>query len=247
MLFSIFEIINFLVIFIVVGVLIYYFWRSHKEKPLEPSSWKDSVASGRITRELIREEKDCRDKIRFFNWWLQIQRIERENVIGDFAELGVYKGHSARIIHLMAPDRKFHLFDTFEGFPEADLRTESCKAATYTPQHFGDTSMAKAKINIGGNENIIFHPGYFPDTAKHHRATNFAFVNMDADLYKPTRAGLEFFYPRLSPGGVIIIHDYNPLWPGIEKAVDEFVKGIPESPVLVPDLEGTILIIRNSF
>jgi O-methyltransferase len=45
----------------------------------------------------------------------------------------------------------------------------------------------------------------------------YALVNLDADLYNPTKAGLEYFYPHLSPGGVIFIHDYNHKWEGLMK------------------------------
>ena len=58
-------------------------------------------------------------------------------------------------------------------------------------------------------------------------------------------AALEFFYPRLSPGGIIFIHDYNHKWEGVERAVDEFIRKIPETLVLVPDLDGSCMIIRN--
>jgi O-methyltransferase len=70
-------------------------------------------------------------------------------------------------------------------------------------------------------------------------------VNLDADLYQPTKAALEFFYSRLSPGGVIFIHDHNYKWEGIKKAVDEFATNIPENPVFVPDIDSTCMIIRD--
>jgi O-methyltransferase len=98
---------------------------------------------------------------------------------------------------------------------------------------------------MSGNENILLHPGYFPETAEQVRNEIFALVNLDADLYRPTRAALDFFYPRLSPGGIIFIHDYNYKWEGIKKAVDEFAQKIPEALILVPDIDGTCMIMRN--
>jgi hypothetical protein len=50
-------------------------------------------------------------------------------------------------------------------------------------------------------ENLIFRKGYFPETAAPDEAERFAFVSIDPDLYKPTYAGLEFFYPRMQGGG----------------------------------------------
>jgi len=67
---------------------------------------------------------------------------------------------------------------------------------------------------------------------------------MDADLHNPTRAGLEFFYPRLSEGGIILIHDYNSDWPKLVDAVDVFCAGVNSRPVPVPDADSTVMIIK---
>ena len=49
----------------------------------------------------------------------------------------------------------------------------------------------------------------------------YAFVSIDADLYAPTAAALPLFWDRLSPGGVIMVHDYNSTqFPGVGKAVN---------------------------
>jgi O-methyltransferase len=145
----------------------------------------------------------------------------------------------------MDPAKPFHLFDTFSGFPPGDLRGETGEAATYTPNNFADTNVNRVIEKIAGNGNIIIHQGYFPDTAAPVSNEIFSLVNLDADLYQPTSAALEFFYPRLAPGGIIFIHDYNNKWQGIIRAVDEFLARIPESLILVPDLDGTCMIVRN--
>ncbi len=242
---SVFQIINFSIIILVFVFLIRYAWGMMFEEGYFPEGWVQAKKSGRISKELIKVQKNYADKVRFFNWWFQVERIRQQGVQGDFAELGVYKGESAHILHRMDTSRKFHLFDTFEGFKEKDLEAETGEAATYSTKNFADTNIEKVKKFIGGNENVIFHQGYFPDTCRGLEETRFALVNMDADLYNPTRAGLEFFYPRLAPGGVIIVHDYNGKWEGILKAVDEFAAGIPEVPALIPDLEGSIMILRS--
>ena len=141
--------------------------------------------------------------------------------------------------------RVFHLFDTFEGFRKTDLEAEHGEASSYSTRSFADTHIPMVLRRIRGNENIRIHKGYFPDTAGEVSQDQFALVHIDADLHNPTRAALEFFYPRLSPGGVIFIHDYNHRWEGVKKAVDEFLVTIPEALVLVPDTDSTVMIIRN--
>jgi len=212
----------------------------------EPPAWEKARKDGKINLELLKVVCNYPDKIRLYNFWIQIQRLNKENVTGDFAELGVYKGESARLIHLMDSNRIFHLFDTFEGFTLTDLKPETGEAARYSSNNFADTSISKVLKTIGGNpEKIKIHPGYFPSSTVGLQDNKFALVNMDADLYNPTKAGLEYFYPKLSPGGIIIIHDYNEKWEGLMKAVDEFSTTIPEQLVVVSDLDSSVMILKN--
>ncbi len=212
----------------------------------QPAAWNEARKEKRLSKRLLKSERFYPDKVRFYTWWFQVERLKKEKVAGDFAELGVYQGGSTRILHMMDPSRKFHLFDTFEGFTKRDLDVESGKAATYTTRNFADTSLRKVIRKIGGNDNIQVHQGYFPDSATRITEERFALVNIDADLYNPTKAGLEFFYPRMSPGGVIFVHDYNKKWPGVIKAVDEFLATIPEQPFMIPDRDGTVVVVKGA-
>jgi O-methyltransferase len=165
-------------------------------------------------------------------------------VKGVFAELGVYKGETAKILHHIDPDRDLHLFDTFTGFTQADLAGERGEAAQYTGENFSDTSLEKVRMILGESPKIHYHPGHFPATTAGLEDMAFALVSLDADLYKPTLAGLHYFYPRLSKGGVILVHDYNFRWEGIKRAVDEFCVENATTFVLLPDRDGTIVITR---
>jgi O-methyltransferase len=243
--FPIFQLINFGVILILLIFLIRYAWDLFFGSGYCPAEWAQAKKTGRIDKRLLHLQRYYPDRIRFFNWWLQVERLRREGIPGDFAELGVYKGESACVLHQMDPGRKFHLFDTFSGMPPRDLALETGEAATYTPDRFADTDVEGVLRKISGNENICIYPGYFPETADNVRDNIFALVNLDADLYQPTKAALEFFYSRLSPGGVIFIHDHNHKWEGIKKAVDEFVRNIPENAVFLPDIDSTCMIIRD--
>jgi O-methyltransferase len=216
-----------------------------KEKSYFPEQWLHMLKKKKLPETLINIEKHYNDKVRFYNFWFQIERLKKENVKGSFAELGVYKGETAKIIHAMDNSRKLHLFDTFEGFKKDDLKEETGEAATYSTKNFADTNEKKVIDYINGNNNIILHKGHFPETTKGLEDEKFALVNIDADLYNPIKDGCHFFYPRLSPGGVIIIHDYNHKWEGAVKAVNEFAKGIPENIIELPDMHGTVMIIKN--
>jgi O-methyltransferase len=241
---TIFQIVNYTLLLFLLILIIRYLWIVFIIHDDQPVQWQFEVKNGHISSKLNRLKRGYPDKVRFFNWWFQVERLNREQVPGVFVELGVYKGDSARVLHAMDPDRPFHLFDTFSGFTSQDLKMESGEAATYTPDHFADTDVQSVLKRIEGNHNIILHPGYFPDSARDFQ-DQVALVNLDADLHNPTKAGLEFFYPLLAPGGIILVHDYNHKWPGVVRAVDDFVQNIPENLFLLPDMNGTVMIIKS--
>lgn len=212
----------------------------------KPHLWDLRVKNGEVSKNLKRLERSYRDKVRFYTFWLQIEQIKKNNVEGAFAELGVYKGETANIIHEMEPKRVLHLFDTFSGFAERDLRLERTKDPKYSSETFNETSVELVKNYIQGNDNIRFHAGYFPETTAGLENERYAFVHLDADLYQPTLSGLEYFYPRLNPGGVIIVHDYNHNWPGVKQAVDEFALTAPDQPMAIADWQGSAMIVRGT-
>ncbi len=240
---EIFLFIQYFLVTLLVIYVFYYIYGMISERKTAPEIWKDAVKKRKVSYELQKAFKSYNDTERFFNFWFQIERLKKESIGGDFVELGVYKGDTAEILHLMDKSRKIHLFDTFEGFTEEDLSVEEGEAATYTRHNFADTSLEKVKKRLD-NPVYIFHKGYFPDTAKDVEKVNFALVSMDADLYNPTKSGLDFFYERLVPGGVIIVHDYNPKWPGIMKAVNDFAANIPESLIPLTDKDSSVMIIK---
>ena len=140
-----------------------------------------------------------------------------ENIPGAIAELGVYQGGSARFLARAFPKRRCILFDTFSGIP---FKGDGDKHNT---GDFGDTSLEAVKRVLSDCANVEFAPGIFPATALPFKDETFALVYLDADQYQSTLDGLNFFWPRLSPGGVIALDDYGwPNCPGVKRALEEF-------------------------
>ncbi len=222
-----------------------YFWIGIRQRVHHPEQWTEYRKLGKIPVELIAFEKRYDDKIRLYNLWFQIKRLDEEYIPGDFAELGVYKGDSAWIINKLDPERMLHLFDTFKGFSDNDLAFETGEAARYSWHDFADTDAEMVMQKLGMSDRVVIHEGYFPLTTKGLEEVRFALVHIDADLYAPIKAGLEFFYPRLAPGGVIMVHDYSRQWEGLRKAVDDFSLTIPETLIHVADRFGTVMIVKN--
>ena len=177
---------------------------------------------------------------------LLLRTILEQEVLGNFAEVGVYKGSTAKLIHKYAPHRDLYLFDTFSGFEERSVETEKRGTGlTVSKDHFADTSVDAVKKYVSPNEHVHFYPGYFPDNVpKTFSTMQFSFVHLDADLFDPILQGLEQFYPKMSPGGIIVVHDYNS-WIGARKAVDQFFKDKKEKPVPMPDKSGSAIIVKQ--
>lgn len=179
------------------------------------------------------------DYARYTTFALAIQRLLDERIAGSFAEVGVYRGHLSSFLHRIAPERTYYLFDTFEGFPQNDL-----EPGVAEDRRFSDTSVDIVLENIGDTKNIVIKKGYVPDTFAGLEHEQFAFVLLDLDLYKPTVAGLEFFYPRLVSGGYLAVHDYNnpESNQACKRSVDAFMKDKPEHIIELADRFGTVIL-----
>lgn len=174
-------------------------------------------------------------------------RLKQRNVTGDIAKLGVYRGDLAWQLNALFPERTLHLFDTFEGFDTRDIKEESRQRFSGAREgDFADTSIAFVQSRLPYPDKALFHKGFFPDTAAGLDNCRFALVSLDADLYAPILAGLQYFYPRLKPGGMILLHDYNNRrFRGAAQAVEDYERTCEVLP-LIPlcDLHGTAVIIR---
>lgn len=196
--------------------------------------WPESRSEGTTSED---------DFCRIMSIQLAAQRIVERRVPGAIAELGVYRGELAAILNRLFPDRTLYLFDTFEGFSQNDLSDgQEGKHSQAAVGDFQDTSLDMVLSRMAYPDKVIVRKGYFPATTE-GLDDSFAFVSLDVDLYKPTLAGLNYFYPRLAKGGCIFIHDYNNRrYKGVRSAVEEFVDATGAPLVQIPDFAGTAIL-----
>ncbi|TAF76030.1 MAG: methyltransferase [Bacteroidetes bacterium] len=184
------------------------------------------------------------DYIRDSTLELCAEQILSKKIVGNVAELGVYKGDFAKKINLIFMDKKLYLFDTFEGFATKDINIEKEKMFSDGSQNFSDTSIELVKNKMKYPENCIFKKGYFPETAS-DIFDKYCFVSIDTDLYEPIYQGLEFFYPKLECGGYIFIHDFNnSSYSGAKQAVIDFCTKYNIGYVPISDVGGTAIITK---
>ena len=156
-----------------------------------------------------------------YNIYALVQKVK--SIEGDIVEVGVYKGGSARIICEVKERKSLHLFDTFEGMPEvAEVDTPVFRTGQCVPVYDEVVKL------LAPYPRIHLHKGFFPDTTAPAEHLKFSLVHLDPDIYDSMKAGLGFFYPRMSSGGVILLHDY-PNGPGVVKAINEFMADKPQT------------------
>lgn len=185
------------------------------------------------------------DLNRLFLFILNVRKILEDDIDGDFAELGVYQGATASILAHYVKIKKvnFYLFDTFCGFDQHDL----VGVDAFEESDFSDTSLKSVSKFIGRDTFLKYCPGHFPSSLSTEAINSkFAFVHLDCDLYMPMRDALTFFWPRLTVGGMIFLHDYSSgHWIGAKKAIDEFCNENKVFITLVPDKSGTAIIRKQ--
>ncbi len=163
---------------------------------------------------------------------------------GEVAELGVYKGGSARFLARvfagLGPRKKVLLFDTFAGLPTADRERD-----IYREGDLADTSLEGVQSYLGDCPSVLFFPGLFSDTLPQASDHRFCLVHIDADLFSSVDECCAFFYPRMVPGGIMLFDDYGFLsCPGARQAVDSFFADKAESPLYL--FTGQCLAIKQA-
>ena len=126
--------------------------------------------------------------LRMFDARVAVMRLLSEQIYqldipGNVAELGVFRGEFSSLISAAFPDRKIHLFDTFEGFSEKDITIEaSGNLSRAKTGDFSSTDIDSVIHVMPDPTRTVIHKGWFPDTFSDVRDETFCFVSLDADL-----------------------------------------------------------------
>ena len=192
-----------------------------------------------------------------------VRYVVNENIPGDFAECGVWRGGSVMAMakelgRINVTDRKIWLYDTFAGMTEPtnndiEAGTGVTASEMLSTTDIGDgnnvwcvAGRADVEANVRSTgypfENFTFVEGDVAVTLLSAVPDQIALLRLDTDWYESTRIGLEVMYPRLAVGGVCILDDYGH-WQGARKAVDEYFEALGHRPYMHPiDYSGRVFI-----
>ena len=146
--------------------------------------------------------------------------LETQSIEGDIVEFGCFSGSTAKLMSFIS-NKTVHVYDSFEGLPA----TEENKAGLMSVN-------VDSLINNFNYDQIrlpIIHKGWFNQLDLSDIPEKISFAHLDGDLYESIIQPLHLIYDKIQPSGIILIDDYlHADWPGVEKAINEFLVDKPE-------------------
>jgi hypothetical protein len=147
------------------------------------------------------------------------ETVLNENIAGDFIETGVMRGGTVILMRALLKahdvrDRVVWAADSFEGLPAPNMESYPDDAgAAWHLRPLTEVGLEHVKRNFERydllDSQVRFLKGWFRDTLAEAPITKLALLRLDGDLYESTMDALVPLYPKLSPGGFVIIDDYN--------------------------------------
>jgi len=170
-----------------------------------------------------------------------IEMLLADAVPGDLIETGVWRGGCSIFMRAVlaahgCTDRTVWLADSFEGLAPPD--------AEQYPQEFDVDLSTFDTLAVGLDQvrqnfrrygllddQVRFLPGWFKDTLPDAPIERLSLLRLDGDYYESTMTALTYLYPKVSPGGFVIVDDYQ--IPACKAAVNDFLEGVSEQPTMV--------------
>ncbi|PYC87406.1 hypothetical protein C7C46_04820 [Streptomyces tateyamensis] len=194
--------------------------------------------------------------------WSAVRYLVAGGITGALVECGVWRGGSIRLaalalLELGVRDRELYLFDTFDwkweqtgeqdGFiGQVRAGAEPDASGVHPEQMAAGTTAEEVHRRVAETgypaERIHCVPGLVQDTVPQLAPERIALLRLDTDQYDSTLHELRELYPRVVPGGVVVIDDYGKL-AGATRATDEYLAELAQPPLLHRlDTQGRIFV-----
>ena len=160
-----------------------------------------------------------------------VTEILGNQIPGDLIETGVWRGGASIFMRAVLKiygdaSRRVWVADSFQGLPKPNAK--QYPADRWNPLWMAPqlaVSMEEVKKNFSRygllDDQVCFLPGWFDETLPKVPIEKLAILRLDGDLYESTWCALEALYPKLSPGGYVIVDDYGSM-PPCKEAIDTY-------------------------
>jgi hypothetical protein len=175
-----------------------------------------------------------------------VERVLSDDVPGDLVETGVWRGGACIFMRAAlrahgVKDRRVWVVDSFEGMPDvsAEGDTDDAQLKLHLYNDVLGVSLDQVRRNFDKygllDDQVEFLQGWFADTLPTAPIDRVAVLRLDGDLYSSTMDSLTNLYPKVSPGGFVIVDDY--VIPGCARAIHDFraANGITEPLIAIDD------------
>ncbi|EIC21469.1 TylF/MycF/NovP-related O-methyltransferase [Thiorhodovibrio frisius] len=163
-----------------------------------------------------------------------LHQVLEAQVHGAVVELGCCMGTTSlfirRLLDARESRRRFIVYDSFLGLPAKRAEDESLDGSIVREGSCKcEREVLLANFHQAGLRPPEIREGWFRALPARSYPESIAFAFLDGDFYQSIWDSLNIVYPRLSRGGVIVMHDYSSLMlPGVERACSEFLRGKAE-------------------
>lgn len=177
-----------------------------------------------------------------------VEEALRNGIRGDLMETGVWRGGTVIFMRAILKawdcnDRMVWAADSFEGLPKPDAEKYAADKDDifYTFDELRVTQeMVEENFKKYGllDDQVRFLKGWFRDTLPDAPVQQLAVLRLDGDMYESTMDALTHLYPKLTPGGYLIIDDWGVV-EGCRLAVEDYRKKHQLTEAIIPiDFDG---------
>ena len=238
--------VNLVIVNVMIWVGLSYFWSFWTHKLFKPWLWLEQKKRGLIAKSVERRERRYRDRARYYSIFFAMEQVERGEVAGSFVMAGVEDSDLVGLLRGQCPEREMWVMGPMAA-TEVEVEHENCQ---------GEVTSERASIDFAPEAEVR---RILPEGEKNHVLVGkvgervgelegaVALALIDCVEYEVVLASLRKIYPLMSAGGIMIVHSYNHSWEGVRRAVDQFVAGIPEGVLPLPDMYGSVGMVRGSY
>lgn len=238
--------VNLVIVNVMIWVGLSYFWSFWTHKLFKPWLWLEQKKRGLIAKSVERRERRYRDRARYYSIFFAMEQVERGEVAGSFVMAGVEDSDLVGLLRGQCPEREMWVMGPMAA-TEVEVEHENCQ---------GEVTSERASIDFAPEAEVR---RIMPEGGKNHVLVGsvgemvgelegpVALALIDCVEYDVVLASLRKIYPLMSAGGIMIVHSYNHSWEGVRRAVDQFMAGVPEGVLPLPDMYGSVGMVRGSY
>ncbi|MCQ2235646.1 MAG: hypothetical protein MJZ18_01475 [Bacteroidales bacterium] len=238
------SILNIVILNIIAWVIFSYFWGGWTFHLYKPHRWLELKNKKLINRQILKAESDIKDKNRLYCYWMLQNQLDEQMISGDVLFAGVEELNFIKLAHYINPERHIVVVDPLSK-KDIHITKENCQGEVSEQDiHLNNITREDLDKSTITPDKLTIFQGKISEQITYYKGT-IASAWIDCVEQDDVSAALSHIYKNLVPSGIIFIHDYNHNWETVEMAVNRFLLSIPESFISLPDMYGTIAIIKN--